>query len=117
MGNLEAKRDWGFAGDYVRAMWMMLQHDKPDNFVIATGQNHSVRELCEIAFSRLDLDYKEYVVTDPQFVRPAEVDVLLGDASHAEKTLGWEPKVSFEQMIKMMVDADMKRLAEAVPRN
>lgn len=109
MGNLEAKRDWGFAGDYVRAMWMMLNHDKPDNFVIATGQNHSVRELCEIAFSHLDLDYKEYVVTDPQFVRPAEVDVLLGDASHAKKTLGWEPQTSFEQMIKMMVDADVER--------
>ncbi len=117
MGNLDAKRDWGFAGDYVRAMWMMLQHDKPDNFVIATGRNHSVNELCQIAFSHLDLDYKEYVVTDPAFVRPAEVDVLLGDASHAKKTLGWQPKVSFEKMIKMMVDADMKRRGEAVPRN
>ena len=110
MGNLEAKRDWGFAGDYVRATWMMLQHEKPDNFVIATGRNHSVAQLCEIAFSHLDLDYKKYVVTDPAFVRPAEVDVLLGDASHARKTLGWEPETSFEQMIKMMVDADMERV-------
>jgi GDPmannose 4,6-dehydratase len=114
MGNLEAKRDWGFAGDYVRAMWMMLQHDKPDNFVVATGRNHSVEELCEIAFSHLDLDYKKFVVTDPQFVRPAEVDVLLGDASHAKKTLGWEPEISFEQMIKMMVDADIERLGGKV---
>lgn len=113
MGNLEAKRDWGFAGDYVRAMWMMLQHDKPDNFVIATGENHSVRELCQIAFSHLDLDYNDYVVTDPAFVRPAEVDVLLGDASHARKTLGWEPETSFEQMIEMMVDADVERLGKA----
>jgi GDPmannose 4,6-dehydratase len=110
MGNLEAKRDWGYAGDYVRAVWMMLQHDKADNFVIASGKNHSVRELCEIAFSHLDLDYKEHVVTDPKFVRPAEVDVLLGDASHARKTLKWQPETSFEDMIKMMVDADMERL-------
>ncbi|MEE8417959.1 MAG: GDP-mannose 4,6-dehydratase [candidate division Zixibacteria bacterium] len=117
MGNLEAKRDWGFAGDYVRAMWMMLQHDKPDNFVVATGRNHSVKELCEMAFSHLDLDYNEYVVTDPAFVRPAEVDVLLGDASHAKKTLGWEPETSFEQMIRMMVDADVERLGKAIPRN
>lgn len=115
MGNIEAKRDWGFAGDYVRAMWMMLQHEKPDNFVIATGRNHSVAQLCEIAFSHLDLDYKKYVVTDPAFVRPAEVDVLLGDASHARKTLGWEPETSFEQMIKMMVDADMERLGSSAP--
>ena len=117
MGNLEAKRDWGFAGDYVLAMWMMLQHDMPDNFVIATGRNHSVEELCEIAFSHLDLDYKKFVVTDPQFVRPAEVDVLLGDASHAKKTLGWEPETTFEQMITMMVDADIKRLGKATIHN
>ena len=89
---------------------MMLQHEKPDNFVIATGQSHTVGRLCEVAFARLDLDYKDYVVTDPRFVRPAEVEELLGDASHARKTLGWEPKVSFEQMIEMMVDADMERL-------
>jgi len=110
LGNLDARRDWGYAGDYVRAMWMMLQHEKPDNFVIATGQSHTVGKLCEIAFGHLDLDYKDYVETDPRFVRPAEVEELLGDASHARNTLGWEPKVSFEQMIKMMVDADMERL-------
>jgi GDPmannose 4,6-dehydratase len=110
LGNLDAKRDWGYAGDYVRAMWMMLQHEKADNFVIATGESHTVGRLCEIAFAHLDLDYKDYVVTDPRFVRPAEVEELLGDASHAGKTLGWEPEVSFEQMIEMMVDADMERL-------
>ncbi len=110
LGNLDAKRDWGYAADYVRAMWMMLQHDKPDNFVIASGRHHSVRQLCEAAFGHLDLDYHDYVVTDPRFVRPAEVDVLLGDPSHAKKTLGWEPTVSFEDMICMMVDCDMERL-------
>ena len=110
LGNLDAKRDWGFAGDYVRAMWLMLQHDKPDNFVIATGKNHSVRDLCKTAFSHLGLDYRDHVVTDPKFVRPAEVDILLGDHSYAKKTLGWEPEVSFEQMIRMMVDADVARL-------
>jgi len=110
LGNLDAKRDWGYAGDYVRAMWMMFQHDKPDNFVIATGESHTVGKLCEIAFAHLDLDYKDYVVTDPRFVRPAEVEELLGDPSHARKTLGWEPEVSFKQMIEMMVDADMERL-------
>jgi GDPmannose 4,6-dehydratase len=110
LGNLDAKRDWGYAGDYVRAMWMMLQHENADNFVIATGESHTVGRLCEIAFAHLDLDYKDYVVTDPRFVRPAEVEELLGDASHAKKTLGWEPEVSFEQMIELMVDADMERL-------
>jgi GDPmannose 4,6-dehydratase len=110
LGNLDAKRDWGYAGDYVRAMWMMLQHEKPDNFVIATGQSHTVRDLCQIAFAHLGLDYNDYVVTDPRFVRPAEVEELLGDPSHAKKTLGWEPEVSFERMIEMMVDADMERL-------
>ena len=110
LGNLDAKRDWGYAGDYVRAMWLMFQHDKPDNFVIATGESHTVGKLCEIAFAHLDLDYKDYVVTDPRFVRPAEVEELLGDPSHARKTLGWEPEVSFKQMIEMMVDADMERL-------
>jgi GDPmannose 4,6-dehydratase len=112
LGNLDARRDWGYAGDYVRAMWLMLQHDKPDNFVVATGISHSVRDLCEIAFGHLDLDYNDHVETDPQFVRPAEVDELLGDASHARKALGWEPEVSFKQMIEMMVDADMERLRE-----
>ena len=110
LGNLDAKRDWGYAGDYVRAMWLMLQHGKPENFVIATGQNHSVRDLCQAAFSHLGLDYRDHVVTDPKFVRPAEVDVLLGNASYAKKTLGWEPEVSFERMVHMMVDADMARL-------
>jgi GDPmannose 4,6-dehydratase len=110
LGNLDAKRDWGFAGDYVRAMWLMLQQDKPDNFVIASGRHHSVRQLCEVAFSHLDLDYRNYVVTDPKFVRPAEVDVLLGDPSHAKKALGWEPTVTFEDMVRMMVDCDTERL-------
>jgi GDPmannose 4,6-dehydratase len=112
LGNLDAKRDWGYAGDYVRAMWLMLQQERPDNFVISSGRSHSVRQLCQVAFSYLDLDYLEYVVTDPQFVRPAEVDVLLGDSSHAHEALGWEPKVSFEEMVKMMVDADMQRLGK-----
>jgi len=110
LGNLDAKRDWGYAGDYVRAMWLMLQHDKPDNFVISTGANHSVRDLCQAAFSHLGLDYRDHVVTDPKFVRPAEVDVLLGDPSYAKKTLGWEPEISFERMVRMMVDTDMERL-------
>lgn len=110
LGNLDAMRDWGYAGDYVRAMWLMLQQDKPDNFVIASGRSHSVRQLCEVAFSHLGLDYHEYVVTDPRFVRPAEVDVLLGNSAHAKKTLGWEPNVTFEEMVRMMVDCDMQRL-------
>ncbi|MEE9553346.1 MAG: GDP-mannose 4,6-dehydratase [candidate division Zixibacteria bacterium] len=113
LGNLDAKRDWGYAGDYVRAMWLMVQHDTPENFVIATGKNHSVGDLCEVAFAHLDLDYKDHVVKDPRFVRPAEVDTLLGDSSKAKKILGWEPEVTFEQMIRIMVDADMKRLGKA----
>ena len=111
LGNLDAKRDWGFAGDYVRAMWMMLQQDKPGDYVIASGTNHSVEEFVKAAFSHLDLDFKKYVVTDPRFVRPAEVDTLLGDPSNAKKKLGWEPTVSFEQLVQMMVDADMERLS------
>ena len=110
LGNLDALRDWGFAGDYVRAMWMMLQHPKAENFVISSGKNHSVRQLCEIAFSHLDLDYQDHVVCDPRFYRPAEVDTLLGDSSYARKILGWEPLISFEEMIKMMVDVDMNEL-------
>jgi len=110
MGNLDAKRDWGYAGDYVEAMWLMLQQDKPDDYVIATGKTHSVRELLEIAFSQLGLDYRDFVVIDPHLVRPAEVDLLLGDASKARKVLGWKPVVAFEELIKMMVDADMERL-------
>jgi GDPmannose 4,6-dehydratase len=112
LGNLEAKRDWGYAGDYVRAMWMMLQHDSPDDFVISTGETHSVKELVEIAFSRLDLDYSKYVTLDKRFMRPAEVDLLIGDSSKAKKKLGWEPTISFRQLIEMMVDADLKLVKE-----
>ncbi|UCG60407.1 MAG: GDP-mannose 4,6-dehydratase [Candidatus Zixiibacteriota bacterium] len=113
LGNLDAKRDWGFAGDYVRAMWLMLQQDEPGDYVIATGQTHSVEQFVSLAFSHVDLDYKKYVVTDPRFVRPAEVDLLQGDASLAKKNLGWEPRVSFEELVKMMVDADMERLSSS----
>jgi len=110
LGNLEAQRDWGYAGDYVEAMWLMLQQDEPDDYVIATGKTHSVRELCEVAFGYLGLDYRDYVVSDPKFYRPAEVDQLVGDASKARRVLGWEPKVSFEELIQMMVDADLEAL-------
>ena len=110
LGNLEAQRDWGYAGDYVEAMWLMLQQAEPDDYVIATGKTHSVRELCEVAFGYLDLDYRDYVVCDPKFYRPAEVDQLVGDASKARKVLGWEPRVSFEELIHMMVDADLEAL-------
>ena len=112
LGNLDSKRDWGYAGDYVKAMWLMLQQDEPDNFVIATGKTHSVEDFVRTAFEYVDLDYKEFVITDPRFVRPAEVDLLLGDPSHAKKILGWEPTVSFEELVKMMVDADMERLSK-----
>jgi GDPmannose 4,6-dehydratase len=110
LGNLEAKRDWGFAGDYVKAMWLMLQQQEPDDFVIATGENHSVRELAEIAFAYLDLDYKDFVMIDERFIRPAEVDILIGDCSKAREKLGWIPGVKFQELVKMMVDADMKLL-------
>ncbi len=113
LGNLDTKRDWGYAGDYVRAMWLMLQQDKPGDYVIASGRDHSVRQFVEAAFGHLDLDYKKYVVTDPRFVRPAEVDTLLGDPSYAKKKLGWEPTVSFEQLVQMMVDKDLERLSTA----
>jgi GDPmannose 4,6-dehydratase len=112
MGNLDAKRDWGFAGDYVRAMWLMLQQDTPDDYVIATGETHSVREMCEIAFSRAGLDYQKYVVQDRQFFRPAEVHTLTGDATKAGKNLGWKPEVGFRTLIEMMVDADTKEVAQ-----
>lgn len=112
LGNLEARRDWGFAGDYVEAMWLMLQQEKPDNFVIATGATHSVEDFVRLSFEHLDLDYKDHVVTDPKFVRPAEVDLLLGDPTLAREKLGWEPKVTFEGLVKMMVDADMKLLSK-----
>jgi len=109
LGNLDAKRDWGYAGDYVKAIWLMLQQKEPEDFVIATGKNHSVRELAQIAFERAGLDYKKFVEVDPKFVRPAEVDVLLGDSSYARKKLGWITEVSFVELIKMMVDADLER--------
>jgi len=110
MGNLDAKRDWGFAGDYVKAMWLMLQQDEPDNYVVATGATHSVKDLVETAFAYLDLDFQEYVKIDKKYIRPAEVDLLIGDSSKAKKELGWEPEVSFEGLIKKMVDADMELL-------
>jgi len=109
LGSLEAKRDWGFAGDYVEGMWRMLQADEPDDFVLATGETHTVREFCEIAFSHVGLDWKEHVVVDPRFMRPAEVELLLGDPAKAKAKLGWEPKVSFRGLVEMMVDADMER--------
>lgn len=109
MGNLDARRDWGFAGDYIKAMWLMLQQPKADDYVIASGTSHSVRDLVEIAFSHLDLDWQKYVVVDPRFIRPAEVETLIGDSTKARTELGWQPEVSFEQMIRMMVDADMER--------
>jgi GDPmannose 4,6-dehydratase len=107
MGNLEPRRDWGFAGDYVRAMHLMLQQDEPDDYVIGTGKTHQIKECARIAFERLGLNYEEYVRSDPQFMRPAEVDLLIADASKARITLGWEPQVSFQQLIEMMVDADL----------
>jgi GDPmannose 4,6-dehydratase len=111
LGNLDSKRDWGFAGDYVEAMWRMLQQPKPDDYVIGTGQTHTVRDLCAAAFGHAGLDWQKYVKIDPKFVRPAEVDVLLADASRARQELGWSPKVSFEQLVTMMVDADLERLS------
>ena len=108
MGNLEAKRDWGFAGDYVEAMWLMLQQDTPDDYVVATGQTQTVRELLEVAFDYVGLDYNDYVSIDPRYYRPSEVDFLLGDPAKAKKQLGWEPRVSFKELIHMMVDSDME---------
>ena len=110
LGNLESQRDWGFAGDYVEAMWRMLQQDDPDNFVIGMGETHSVREFCEIAFGHAGLDYKEFVVQDERFYRPAEVDLLISDPSKARSVLGWEPSVGFKELVTMMVDSDIKRL-------
>ena len=111
LGNLEARRDWGYAGDYVEAMRLMLQRGTPEDFVIGTGETHSVREFCELAFSHVGLDYEEYVVQDPRFYRPAEVDLLVADPSKAGEELGWQPKIGFEELIHIMVDADLKRLA------
>jgi GDPmannose 4,6-dehydratase len=113
LGNLDARRDWGFAGDYVQAMWLMLQQPAADDYVIATGEAHSVRELCEVAFARVGLDWRRYVVVDKTYVRPAEVDHLIGDAAKAHRVLGWMPKVSFRNLVEMMVDADLR--AEAAP--
>jgi len=108
LGNLEAKRDWGFAGDYVEAMWLMLQQDEPGDYVIATGQTHSVREFCERAFAQVGMDCDDFIETDPRYFRPAEVDLLLGDASKARQVLGWRPRVGFEQLVQMMVAADLE---------
>ncbi len=111
LGNLDARRDWGFAGDYVDAMWRMLQQPLPQDYVVGTGQAHSVRELVQAAFAHVGLDWQDYVVTDPKFMRPAEVDVLLADASKAHRELGWTPKVGFRELVAMMVDADIERLS------
>ena len=113
LGNLDAKRDWGFAGDYVEAMWLMLQQDEPDDYVIATGEEHSVQECVDISFAHAGLDPTQYVKTDPEFLRPAEVDHLVGDASKAREQLGWEPRVSFRELVEMMVDADLERLSRS----
>lgn len=116
LGNLEAKRDWGFAGDYVQAMWLMLQQEEPADYIIATGETHSVRELCAIAFGRVGLDYHDFVVEDPRFFRPAEVHLLIGDPSQARRELGWKPRVTFKGLIEMMVDADLALVNELVAR-
>lgn len=108
LGNLSASRDWGFAGDYVEAMWLMLQHGKPDDYVVATGETHSVQEFCDLVFTKLDLDYNKYVRIDEKYYRPAEVDILLGDPTKAKQQLGWNPKVSFNGLIDMMIESDLK---------
>jgi GDPmannose 4,6-dehydratase len=111
LGNLDAKRDWGFAGDYVRAMWLMLQQDTPDDYVVSTSKTHSVREFCEIAFARVGLNWADHVVVDENFFRPAEVDLLVGSSKKAHDDLGWEPKVDFVELVEMMVDSDLARLS------
>ncbi|MBQ9336575.1 MAG: GDP-mannose 4,6-dehydratase [Lentisphaeria bacterium] len=111
LGNIDAKRDWGFAGDYVKAMWLMMQQDKPDTYVVATGRTTTVRDMCRIAFENVGLNYEDHVVIDPKFYRPAEVDLLLGDPSKAKRQLKWEPETSLEQLMSMMVEADLKRVA------
>ena len=108
LGNLDSRRDWGFAGDYVRGMWMMLQRETPSDYVLATGETHSVEEFLELAFGHLDMDWREYVVQDERYMRPAEVDLLVGDPSKAGRELGWEPAVSFPELVNMMVDADLQ---------
>ncbi len=112
IGNLESQRDWGYAGDYVRAMWLMLQQDEPDDYVIATGKTHSVEVLLDVAFRHVGLNWRDYAVQDPQFMRPAEVDLLVGDASKAQRKLGWQPKVTFEELIGQMVESDLKKLRD-----
>jgi GDPmannose 4,6-dehydratase len=112
LGNLDAQRDWGFAGDYVEAMWLMLQQEAPDDYVVATGETHAVREFCELAFGHVGLDYRDYVVLDERFMRPAEVDLLIGDPAKARARLGWQPKTPFPDLVRMMVDADLKLLKE-----
>jgi GDPmannose 4,6-dehydratase len=114
LGNLQAKRDWGFAGDYVKAMWLMLQQDKPDDYVVSTGETHTVEEFVHLAFSHVGLDWRQYVVVDPQFYRPAEVDLLLGDPTKARRQLGWRPAVSFKQLVTMMVESDLAALTPGV---
>ena len=111
LGNLDARRDWGFAGDYVEAMWQMLQLDEPGDYVIASGTTHSIRELCEIAFARAGLDWRDHVVQDERFYRPAEVDLLIGDPARARAAIGWSPRTSFTELVHMMVDADADALA------
>ncbi|MBE9507186.1 MAG: GDP-mannose 4,6-dehydratase [Chloroflexi bacterium] len=112
LGNLDARRDWGYAGDYVRAMWLMLQQPEPDDYVVATGETHSIRELCEEAFGYVDLDWEKYVKQDPRFMRPAEVDLLVGDLSKAGRVLGWEPNVTFRELVRLMMDSDLALLKE-----
>jgi GDPmannose 4,6-dehydratase len=112
LGNLDAQRDWGFAKDYVKAQWLMLQQDQPDDFVIATGETHSVRHFCEVAFGYVGLNYQDYVVVDERFYRPAEVDLLVGDPAKAKAKLGWQPETSFQQLVEMMVDADLALLKQ-----
>ncbi len=112
LGNLDAKRDWGFSGDYVRAMWLMLQQDQPDDYVVATGETHTVQRLVELAFERAGLDWRKHVTIDPRFIRPAEVDLLIGDPARAKQELGWTPEITFEQLVAMMVDADIARHTE-----
>ena len=114
LGNLDACRDWGYAPEYVEAMWMMLQHDEPDDFVISTGESHSIREFAGLAFARVGLDWERYVKVDPRYYRPAEVDFLRGNSAKAKRVLGWEPKTSFPQLVELMVDADVKLLEDAL---